>query len=274
MLRSRPLLWRDAPRTACTRLGTGLHPSGALQAAPGHRHVPPSMHKHLSNAARTAVPVARGTTAAASGMLPTTESQELSWPQRDCGSGTLRLADVGRRVTLCGWVDRHRSLGGVVFVDVRDHTGAVQVVSTPDSPVQPLLERVRSEYVVMVVGTVRERAAANSRLSSGEVEVVAQEVQVLNTVSRLLPFQISGGDLPSEEVRLRRVDVRPKLLAERCAESLKHRYRALDLRRPDMARHLRLRHDVIKALRRVLEDRHSFLEVSRQSSHLKKWITV
>jgi len=189
------------------------------------------------------------------------ESQ-LSWPQRDCGCGTLRAVDVGRRVTLCGWVDRQRNLGGLVFVDVRDHTGIVQAVSAPEGEARAALERVRPEYVVMVSGTVRARSAVNARLPSGEVEVLADEVRILNTVSRSLPFPVGGTEAVSEEVRLRQGSP-----CVQCCPSLSaaaRRYRALDLRRPAMADNLRLRHRVIKSLRRVLEDGHDFLEVWTQ----------
>ncbi len=128
---------------------------------------------------------------------------DLSWPQRDCGCGTLRAADAGRRVTLCGWVDKQRNLGGLVFVDVRDHTGIVQVVSAPEGAARLALERVRPEYVILVTGTVRSKAAANERIASGAVEVLAEEVRVLNVVARSLPFQVGGADAISEEVRLR-----------------------------------------------------------------------
>lgn len=205
MLWTPALLLRGTARQVSTRPSWGLQPAIAPQAARCRRLALPGALRRMCSVARRTGTVARGAAAATASVVPAPDVQELSWPQRDCGCGTLRPADVGRRVTLCGWVDRHRSLGGVVFVDVRDHTGAVQVVATPDSPAQQLLERVRSEYVVMVVGTVREKAAANLRLDSGAVEVVAVDVQVLNTVSRSLPFQVNGGDLPSEEVRLRRV---------------------------------------------------------------------
>ena len=198
------LLLRDAPRPAGLRLGVGPSALSAPQAVWGRRQVLPSTLWRRSDGARSTGNVA--SRAAATGAVsPPPASEELSWPQRDCGCGTLRPADIGRRVTLCGWVDRQRNLGGVVFVDLRDHTGAVQVVTTPDSLAQLLLERVRAEYVITVTGIVRERAAANVRLDSGAVEVVADNVHLLNRVSKSLPFQISGGDVPSEEVRLRRV---------------------------------------------------------------------
>jgi hypothetical protein len=198
------LLVRDAPRPAGVRLGCGPSALASPQAVLGRRQVLPGTLWRRSDGARSSGSLARG--AGATGAVsPPPASEELSWPQRDCGCGTLRPSDIGRRVTLCGWVDRQRNLGGVVFVDLRDHTGAVQVVTTPDSQAQLLLERVRSEYVITVTGIVRERAAANVRLDSGAVEVVADDVHLLNRVSKSLPFQVSGSDVPSEEVRLRRV---------------------------------------------------------------------
>ena len=201
------LLLRDARRPAGLRLGVGPQAVAPPHTVWGRCQVLPGGLWRRGVEARSAGSVARGA-AAGGAMPPSPAAEELSWPQRDCGCGTLRPTDVGRRVTLCGWVDRQRNLGGVVFVDLRDHTGAVQVVTAPDTQAQLLLERVRSEYVITVTGTVRERAAANVRLDSGAVEVVADEVHLLSKVSKLLPFQVSGGDVPSEEVRLRCVPIR------------------------------------------------------------------
>ena len=161
---------------------------------------------------------------------PPTLSGDMTWPQRDCECGTLRDADVGRRVTLCGWVDKQRNMGAVVFADVRDHTGIVQVshccaqrgvahvrscltqgapraqvISDPGTPAHTVLERLRNEYVVLVTGTVRARSSANAKVATGNVEVVAESVTILNTVTRSLPFSVSGGEAASEEVRLKYV---------------------------------------------------------------------
>ena len=172
----------------------------------------------------------------------------LQWPARDQTCGTLREQDEGRTVTLCGWVDKQRDMGGIVFADVRDHTGFVQVVSDADTPKEATdaLAAMRAEWVVCVTGRVKKRTAPNDKVPTGMVEVAADKVTVLNTVAKSLPFSISGApegddDELREEVRLKN--------------------RVLDLRRPQMVRNLRLRAKTIRALRKVLEDTHDFLEV-------------
>jgi len=172
----------------------------------------------------------------------------LQWPARDQTCGTLREQDEGRIVTLCGWVDKQRDMGGIVFADVRDHTGFVQVVSDADTPKEATdaLAAMRAEWVVCVTGRVKKRTAPNDKVPTGAVEVAADKVTVLNTVAKSLPFSISGApegddDELREEVRLKN--------------------RVLDLRRPQMVRNLRLRAKTVRALRKVLEDTHDFLEV-------------
>ncbi len=156
-----------------------------------------------------------------------------------CGEVTETLLD--QDVTLCGWAHRRRDHGGVIFIDLRDREGLVQVVIDPDVPEAfTNAERVRNEYVLRVVGRVRRRPAGteNSNLATGAVEVLAREVETLNR-SEPLPFQLDDDDT-SEEVRLR--------------------YRYLDLRRPMMQERLRLRSRVISALRRFL-DQHGFMDI-------------
>ncbi len=156
-----------------------------------------------------------------------------------CGEVTETLLD--QDVTLCGWAHRRRDHGGVIFIDLRDREGLVQVVIDPDVPEAfTNAERVRNEYVLRVVGRVRRRPAGteNSNLATGAVEVLAREVEILNR-SEPLPFQLDDDDT-SEEVRLR--------------------YRYLDLRRPMMQERLRLRSRVISALRRFL-DQHGFMDI-------------
>lgn len=166
----------------------------------------------------------------------------LTWPRRDCLAGSLRASDVGRTVTLCGWVDRQRNLGGLVFADVRDHSGLVQVVGPPEGdPARAALEAVRAECVVCVRGVVRAREAPNGRLPTGDVELLASSVTLLSPVLRPLPFLPGAAEAAGEEARLRA--------------------RALDLRRPALAANLRARHAVVRALRAVLEQKHAFTEV-------------
>ena len=161
--------------------------------------------------------------------------------------GQLRAEHIEKTVTLYGWVDRRRDHGGVVFLDLRDRTGTVQIVSDPErTPASyPVAEEVRSEYVVKVVGRVTQRPpeSLNDKLPTGQVEVYADELTILNAVRKQMPFQVSTAD--DENVR----------------EDLRLKYRYLDLRRDRMARNMRLRHEVIKAIRRFLEDTEDFIEV-------------
>ncbi|HIK38085.1 MAG: aspartate--tRNA ligase [Geminocystis sp.] len=161
--------------------------------------------------------------------------------------GELGLAHLDKIVTLYGWVDRRRDHGGVIFIDLRDKTGIVQIVSDPQrTPISyKCAERLRSEYVVRVTGRVCKRPteSINPKLATGEIEVYATEIEVLNEVRKQLPFAISSVD--EENVR----------------EELRLKYRYLDLRRERMSRNLQLRHQVVKAIRRFLEDEHNFIEV-------------
>ncbi|KAK9811902.1 hypothetical protein WJX72_012167 [[Myrmecia] bisecta] len=175
--------------------------------------------------------------------LSTLAEQGMSWPSRDVGCGQVTEDHVGKRLVICGWVHRHRNLGGVLFCDIRDSTGILQVVSLPDthSAAHESLEHVRSEYVVRVEGELRRRKSPNPRLPTGLLELAAESVTVLNVVSKKLPF------LPADEVAT-------------LAEEVRLRNRILDLRRPQMAQNLRLRHQVTRTIRNFLDER-DFLEV-------------
>ena len=161
--------------------------------------------------------------------------------------GTIRTEHIGETVTLCGWVDRRRDLGGVIFLHLRDRSGSVQFVSdpirTPDS--YHLAETLRSEYVVKITGRVYQRPdeSFNPRIPTGDIEIYAEQIEVLNQVHQQLPFQVSQTE--NEFVR----------------EDLRLKYRYLDLRRERMSANLQLRHQVIKTIRRFLEDRHNFIEI-------------
>ena len=159
----------------------------------------------------------------------------------DCGA--LGEGDVGSRPVLAGWVARRRDHGGIIFVDLRDRSGVVQVVFNPElSPsAYKVAEELRSEWVVQIRGTVQRRPpdTENPLLPTGTIEVIADEVVVQNQ-SLTPPFYIeedSGAD-----------------------ESLRLRYRYLDLRRPPMLKNLRLRHRVVKYIRDFLSDR-DFIEI-------------
>ena len=155
--------------------------------------------------------------------------------------GALNESFAGQTVTLCGWANTRRDHGGVIFVDLRDRQGLVQVVFDPDhQEAFRAAEGVRSEFVLRVIGSVRRRPAGteNAHLATGQVEVLAHSVEILNR-SEALPFQLDEAEL-SEPVRLR--------------------YRYLDLRREFMQKNLRLRAQVMQVLRRHLEAR-DFVEM-------------
>ena len=157
--------------------------------------------------------------------------------------GELDSGAIDQQVRLCGWVHRRRDHGGVIFVDLRDRSGLLQVVVDPDqAETFRLAEQVRSEFVLAVAGRVRRRpeGTENPEMPTGAVEVLAQELRVLNA-AETPPFQLDehGADT-SEEVRLR--------------------YRYIDLRRPEMQARLRLRSQITQSLRRFL-DSHDFLDI-------------
>lgn len=157
--------------------------------------------------------------------------------------GTLAKADNEKEVVLCGWVAKRRDHGGLIFIDLRDRSGIVQVVVDPDHAGEDFAkaEAIRSEYVIKVHGVVRLRSeeTINSNLATGEVEVVAKELEVLNS-AKTPPFYIQDG-----------IDV---------DENLRLKYRYLDLRRPEMQRNLMLRHKVTKLMRDYM-DNHDFYEI-------------
>jgi len=155
--------------------------------------------------------------------------------------GELNLAHLDQEVTLCGWVHRRRDHGGVIFVDLRDHHGLVQVVFDPDLPeIFSTAERIRNEYVLQVKGRVRNRpeGTINPDLPTGEVEVLGLDLIVLNP-AETPPFQLDDDDI-HDETRLR--------------------YRYIDLRRPEMQEKLRLRARITRTLRAFLDAR-DFVDV-------------
>ncbi|MEB3213431.1 MAG: aspartate--tRNA ligase [Leptolyngbyaceae bacterium] len=161
--------------------------------------------------------------------------------------GHLRAEHIGETVTLYGWLDRRRDHGGVIFIDLRDRTGIAQIVSDPERTPKSyeLAESLRNEYVIKVTGRVSKRPeeSLNPKLPTGEVEIYADEIELLNAVRKQLPFQVSmaEGETVKEELRLK--------------------YRYLDLRGDRMTQNLQLRHGVVKAIRRFLEDTEDFIEV-------------
>ena len=163
------------------------------------------------------------------------------WTRTDT-CGTLRASDIGREVTLLGWVHRVRDLGSLVFLDVRDRYGLTQIVVQEGQGFLDTAKHLRAEFVVGVKGTVRPRAteAVNPRMPTGEVEVAAVEFRVLNDAA-VPPFQIADeAALASDDLRLR--------------------YRYLDLRRPALQANIGLRHRVTMAVRKYF-DAHGFWEI-------------
>ena len=157
--------------------------------------------------------------------------------------GELCAANVGETVTVMGWVQKNRNKGGLVFVDVRDRSGIIQVVCEEGSTEKGILEKaasLRSEYVVAVVGKVAKRSGAvNENLSTGEIEVLPEELRILSE-SETPPFPIEEHSKTKEELRLK--------------------YRYLDLRRPDLQRNLMLRSKVATMVRQFLSEE-GFLEI-------------
>src|SRR4051812_22536827 len=155
--------------------------------------------------------------------------------------GALRSSDVGGEVVLLGWVHRIRDLGGVTFIDIRDRAGVSQVVVRENEAQMAVAKRLRSEFVVGVSGAVQRRSAdtINPKLATGEVEVFAREIRILNE-AKTPPFQIADDAAVSEDVRLR--------------------YRYLDLRRTRLQYNIGLRHKVAIAIRKYFVE-HGFWEI-------------
>ena len=156
--------------------------------------------------------------------------------------GQVNASHIDQVVELCGWVHRRRDHGGVIFIDLRDREGLVQVVCDPEIPeVFRISEQVRNEFVVRLKGKVRARpsGSVNPELPTGEIEILGQQLEVLNR-SETPPFQLDEHEKASEEVRLR--------------------YRYIDLRRPEMLERIRMRARVTRALRNFLDD-NGFLDI-------------
>ena len=155
--------------------------------------------------------------------------------------GAIRAADQGKAVELCGWVNRRRDHGGLIFVDLRDREGIAQIVFDPKHPSFPDAERLRNEDVLRVRGTVRARpqGTENAKLPTGGVEIGVDDLEVLNR-SEVPPFPVNGDDDVDENLRLE--------------------YRYLDLRRPRMQRNIATRHRIVKAMRDFFDAR-DFLEI-------------
>jgi aspartyl-tRNA synthetase len=157
--------------------------------------------------------------------------------------GALRPSDAGKKAVLMGWVNRRRDLGSIIFIDLRDRTGVTQVVFDKErnAAIHEKAEALRNEYVVAVIGTIKQRDAntVNKNIPTGEVELVAEELRILNE-SKQLPFLPGDTVLPNEEMRLK--------------------YRYLDLRRDPMQFNIEVRHKVALAIRNFLSSQ-GFFEI-------------
>ena len=151
-------------------------------------------------------------------------------------AGRVRSEHIGTTITLKGWVSRRRNLGGLIFIDLRDREGLMQLVVNPenaDANVVETAESLRSEFVIEVTGTVEAREQANDNLPTGAVELKVEDLKVLNT-AKTTPFEIKDGIEANDDTRLR--------------------YRYLDLRRPEMLENLKLRAKVTHSIRNYLDE--------------------
>ena len=168
--------------------------------------------------------------------------ETMAGMRRSCGCGKVTENDCGKELTLAGWVNT-RDHGGLIFIDLRDRSGIVQLVLSPQYGEEAFhkAEGVRSEYVLAVKGKVRERSAdtVNPKMKTGKVEVVVSELRVLNK-AKTPPFYVEDGIDVDENVRLK--------------------YRYIDLRRPEMQNHLIMRHKIVHEMRTFL-DENDFLEI-------------
>jgi aspartyl-tRNA synthetase len=161
--------------------------------------------------------------------------------KRSCYCGTLRAGDVGKEISVCGWVQRQRDLGQLIFIDLRDRTGILQLAfdENTDREIFKKAAAVRSEYVLAARGRLRERSSKNKELPTGDVELEVTELRVL-AASETPPFEITENSDVNDMLRLR--------------------YRYLDLRRPDMQRAIALRHKITKVARDYF-DAQGFYEI-------------
>lgn len=169
--------------------------------------------------------------------------ETMAGMHRSCGCGRVTEKDCGKELTLAGWVNTRRDHGGLIFIDLRDRSGIVQVVMSPQYGEDAFhkAEDVRSEYVLAIRGIVRERSpeTVNPKMQTGKIEVVVSEMRILNK-AKTPPFYVEDGIDVDETVRLK--------------------YRYIDLRRPEMQRNLIMRHKIVHEMRQFL-DAHDFLEV-------------
>ncbi len=146
---------------------------------------------------------------------------------------TINIESVGKTVTLAGWVAKKRDLGGLIFIDLRDDSGIIQLVVNPENKNYSIADSLKSEYVIEVTGKVVERSAKNPNLKTGDVEIEVEELTILNTCEEL-PFPIADEVNTSDDNRLK--------------------YRYLDIRRNKLTENLNLRSEVLHFLRNKMYD--------------------
>ncbi len=154
-------------------------------------------------------------------------------------NGNFNLSNLGQFVTLYGWVAKKRDLGGLIFIDLRDRSGIIQIVINPENDVYNKALEIKNEYVLKVEGKIVERQSKNMDIPTGEIEVEVSDIEILNT-SEPLPIEISGETLSLEDTRLK--------------------YRYLDLRRPELKKNFSIRHAITKSVRNYLEE-NDFIEI-------------
>ena len=168
-------------------------------------------------------------------------SEFLGGLKRSKMCGDFRIENVGEKHVVMGWVSRRRNLGSLIFVDLRDRSGIVQIVFD-DTVEKELFEKatsIRSEYVLAVTGTVRERSSKTDKIATGAVEILAEELKILSE-AETTPFEITDDNLANENLRLK--------------------YRYLDLRRASLQKNLIMRSKITMAARNYLTD-NGFLEI-------------
>lgn len=158
---------------------------------------------------------------------------------KKCNNTDFNIKNVGETVELYGWVQKKRNLGGLVFIDLRDRSGIIQLIVNPDNKNYELSSSLKSESVIKAIGTIKERESKNPKLPTGDIEVIVNELELINQSSDI-PFEITENTTALEDTRLK--------------------YRYLDLRRENLKNNLILRHKVAMAARNYLSD-NGFIEV-------------
>ncbi|XP_057978114.1 aspartate--tRNA ligase, chloroplastic/mitochondrial isoform X2 [Malania oleifera] len=208
-----------------------------------------TLPKSISSVSASLTPPSSAETQITDSKFNSAVKDSFQWLSRTAHCGNLSVNDMGKRVRLCGWVALHRVHGGLTFLNLRDHTGIVQVATLPNEfpDAHSTVNELRLEYVIAVEGVVRSRPteSVNQKMKTGMIEVAAEHVQVLNAVRSKLPFLVTVADDAKDFVK----------------EDIRLRYRCLDLRRQQMNSNIMLRHKVVKLIRRYLEDVHGFVEI-------------